>query len=39
MEILQKGPVSAPDFAGFESYTAGLIFPTIFSLLITIEAR
>lgn len=29
MEILQKEPSSAPDFGKFESYTAGVIFPTM----------
>lgn len=38
MEILQKELSSAPDFGEFESYTAGVIFPT-FSLSVMTEAR
>lgn len=39
MEILQKEPASTPDFGEFESYTAWLIFPTMFAVSIMIEAR
>lgn len=35
----QKEPVSSPDFEEFESYIPGPIFPTMFSLVIMIEAR
>lgn len=38
VEIMQKEPSSTPDFEEFESYTAGVILPTIFSVTMT-EAR
>lgn len=39
MEILQKEPASDPDFGELESYTAWLIFSTMFALSIMTEAR
>lgn len=39
LEILQKEPSRAPDVGKFASYTAGEIFPTLFSLSVATEAR